>query len=115
MAQWYRNATALIVPSICYEGGPLVLYEAFAHGTPVIARDIGALGEFVQGNAAGLLFRDDATLRAAMDTLLDEPAQRDTFAQNARRAYLADHTPEVHLERYLRLISALWEKKHKGT
>lgn len=115
LTRWYRNATALVVPSICYEGGPLVLYEAFSHGTPVIARDIGALGEFVQGNAAGLMFHDDATLRAATDALLDKPAQRDAFAENARRAYLADHTPEVHLERYLNLIAALWEEKHKGT
>lgn len=115
LAQWYRNATALLVPSICYEGGPLVLYESFAHGTPVIARDIGALGEFVQGNQAGPMFHDDATLRAALDSLLDVPAQRDTYAVNALRAYKTDHTPQVHLERYLELIASLCEKKHKGT
>lgn len=115
LAQWYRNATALVVPSICYEGGPLVLYEALAHGTPVIAREIGALGEFVRDNQAGLMFHDDATLRAALDVLLDEPAQRDTFAANARHAYQTDHTPAVHLERYLNLIASLCEKKHKGT
>lgn len=115
LEKWYRGATALIVPSLCYEGGPLVLYEAFSHGTPVIARDIGALGEFVGDNHAGLMFRDDATLRAAADTLLDEPARRDTLAGNAQRAYRTDHTPAVHLERYLDLIDQLWEKKHKGT
>lgn len=115
LQKWYRGATALIVPSLCYEGGPLVLYEAFSHGIPVIARDIGSLGEFVRDNQAGLMFHDNAELELAANTLIEEPARRDIFADNARRAYRTDHTPQVHLERYLNLIDALWEKKHKGT
>lgn len=47
----------LIVPSIWYEtGGPLVIEEAQATKTPVIASNIGCIPEFVQDGKNGLLF-----------------------------------------------------------
>jgi len=44
----YYDIDVLVIPSIAYEGYGLVVQEAFACKTPVIASDIGALNEFVK-------------------------------------------------------------------
>jgi glycosyltransferase involved in cell wall biosynthesis len=51
----------LVVPSAWYENTPLVVYEAFASGTPVVATDLGGLSEVIEHGKNGLLFKvDDA-------------------------------------------------------
>ncbi|MFL5150622.1 MAG: glycosyltransferase [Microvirga sp.] len=49
------SAEAVVVPSLCYEGSPLVIAEAFAAATPVVAARIGALPDLVQEGRTGLL------------------------------------------------------------
>ena len=46
----------LVVPSRWYENTPLVVYSAFAAGTPVIATGLGGLSEVVKHGENGLLF-----------------------------------------------------------
>lgn len=50
------SASAVIVPSVCYESMPLAVLEAYALGTPVIASSIGILNEMVVPLYTGLLF-----------------------------------------------------------
>jgi glycosyltransferase involved in cell wall biosynthesis len=52
----YSGIDVLVVPSITFEGFGLVVQEAFATKTPVIASNIGALNEFVEHMKNGLLF-----------------------------------------------------------
>ena len=49
----------LVVPSAWYENTPLVVYEAFASGTPVVATDLGGLSEVIEHAKNGLLFKVD--------------------------------------------------------
>jgi len=46
----------LIVPSLCYENSPTVIYEAFSQAVPAIAADIGGIGELVKENDTGFVF-----------------------------------------------------------
>ncbi len=46
----------LIVPSLWYENAPLVIQEAFATHTPVIATNLGGMAEAVHTDEGGLLF-----------------------------------------------------------
>lgn len=46
----------LVVPSLWYENNPLVIQEAFATKTPVIAAKLGGMSEFVEHETNGLLF-----------------------------------------------------------
>ena len=46
---------ALVVPSVWYEAFGIVCVEALSRGIPVIASDIGGLGEVVEHNRTGLL------------------------------------------------------------
>ena len=52
-----RDARVLIVPSECYENGPLTVLEAFACGLPVIASDLGSMAEAVDHERTGWLFQ----------------------------------------------------------
>jgi len=51
-----QESLAVIVPSLWYENAPLVVYEALALGTPVIASAHGGLTELVQDGVNGWLF-----------------------------------------------------------
>lgn len=53
--RWMARAAALLLPSLCYEGFPVTIAEAFSVGLPVIASRIGGLPEIVRENSSGLL------------------------------------------------------------
>jgi glycosyltransferase involved in cell wall biosynthesis len=53
---WLRTLDLLVVPSRWMETGPLVIYEAFAAGVPVVGARHGGIQELVRENVNGLLF-----------------------------------------------------------
>ena len=63
-----QDAAFLLLPSEWYENCPMVTYEAYALGKPVVAADIGGTGESIDHGKTGLLFPagDVEALRAAM-------------------------------------------------
>lgn len=52
-----ENLDIVVVPSIWYENAPLVIQEAFATKTPVIATNLGGMSEVVAHDINGLLFQ----------------------------------------------------------
>jgi glycosyltransferase involved in cell wall biosynthesis len=89
-----QRAAILVVPSECYEGFPRVVVEAFATGTPLVAADLGGLGELVDEHA-GLKFAagDAAALARAVTQLWREPGLRKRQAQANRRRFETQHSP----------------------
>jgi glycosyltransferase involved in cell wall biosynthesis len=91
-----NNATALVVPSICYETFGLVVIEAFATGLPVIASRIGALESLVRDNETGLLF-EPGNVQDLARKLAWAQAHPDAMAEMGRKArlqYEAEFTAE---------------------
>jgi glycosyltransferase involved in cell wall biosynthesis len=107
VTELYRDALAVLVPSLCYEVFPLAPVESLAHGVPVIARRIGALTEVIEESGGGMLFTTPAECRAAMQKLLIDPALRAQLGARGRRTALAEWTEDVHIARYLELIGTL--------
>jgi glycosyltransferase involved in cell wall biosynthesis len=97
----------VLVPSLGYEVFPLVVLEAFAQGTPVVARDLGPLAEIVRGSGGGLLFGDDAGLRDALRRLHEDAALRQGLGAAGRRAWQERWTLDAHLHGYLSFIARL--------
>lgn len=89
-----REAEMLVVPSECYEGFPRVVVEAFATGTPIVAANLGGLGELVDA-AAGLKFPagDAGALANAVAALWRDPARRETLRRANRRRFENGHSP----------------------
>lgn len=52
------KADAFIIPSLCYENSPKVIYEAFSCGLPVLGADLGGIAELLANNR-GILFKPD--------------------------------------------------------
>ncbi|MDH4140617.1 MAG: glycosyltransferase family 4 protein, partial [Coriobacteriia bacterium] len=89
---WLHAADVLVLPSRVREGQPRVLLEAMAADTPIVATNVGGVGELLEGGRLGKLVApgNPAALAAAIvDTLKDSPATttRLTAAAEAVRAY----------------------------
>jgi len=73
-------------PSGNVDGLPNVVMEALASGTPLIATPAGGIGSVVHHGRTGLLVpeADPAALAAAIERLLDDPAEGSALASTAR-------------------------------
>jgi phosphatidylinositol alpha-mannosyltransferase len=84
------RAHVLAAPSLGGESFGMVLTEAFAAGTPVVASDIAGYGDVVRDGVDGVLFpRGDAT--ALAETLRDLAVDHERRVQMAHAA--AEHAP----------------------
>ncbi|MBT8112913.1 MAG: glycosyltransferase [Gammaproteobacteria bacterium] len=91
-----RTAEVLIVPSLWYEGFPMVLVEAFSQGLPVIASRLGGLAEVVEHGVTGLHFEagDAKDLAKKVRWMYEHPEERRQMGVNARRVYETKYTAE---------------------
>ena len=95
------NARALLFPIDWPEPFGLVMIEAFACGTPVIAYDRGSVAEVIDHGVTGFIVRDDAEAIAAARRLheIDRSRCRLCFEQRFTAATMAQR----YLELYARL------------
>jgi glycosyltransferase involved in cell wall biosynthesis len=102
LPEFYRRATALVVPSID-EGLGLVAVEAQLCQTPVIAFASGGLPDIVQHGHTGLLVPpgDVAALARAIDDLMSRPDRGAGMGEAARMVALAGFAPESAARRYV--------------
>jgi D-inositol-3-phosphate glycosyltransferase len=85
LAQWYRAATLVMVPSYSESFG-LVAMEAQACGTPVVAAAVGGLRTAVRHEYSGILVdsHDPAHYARAVRELIEAPARLARLARGAR-------------------------------
>jgi glycosyltransferase involved in cell wall biosynthesis len=96
VADLMHSAQYLVAPSTCYETFGLVVIEAFACGTPVIASRHGGLGELVSDGVTGLLVNpaDAADLADKIGWAESHPEEMKKMGLAARAEYEAKYTPE---------------------
>ncbi len=93
LAAAFREARIFVLPSE-YEAFGLVLLEALAQGTPVIASRVGGIPEFIEEGRAGLLVPpgDAGALGEAMLALWDDPDRRARMGQYGRTQVVPRYT-----------------------
>lgn len=106
----YSHAVACLVPSLTYETFGMVVIEAFARKTPVIARDLGALPEIVR-EAGGLTYRTREELLDVMRRLAESSSLRAEYGESGYRAFIRLWTRESHLKQYMELLRETAMKK----
>ena len=97
------ESRALILPTLCYEGQPMVILESYAAGTPVVASDIGNAGDMVEPGVTGVRFtcKDAASLREAV-AQMEERTDWDT-----KTAYRERYGPERNYELLKRIYESV--------
>ncbi len=84
MAQAYKNADIVLIPSLCSEGTSLSLLEAMACGKPVIAGLVGGLTDLVFNGYNGYLIQvTKDSLREAVIDLIENPEKRIRMGHHA--------------------------------
>lgn len=101
---YYRYAVATVVPSRCYETFGLVVAEAFAQGTPVIARDIGPLPELVRTADAGATFASCDDLAAVLRRFAADPQGTRRLGTAAREAVARFWSEEPVISRLIEIV-----------
>ena len=104
LAALFRGARAVVVPSLVYETFGYVVLEAFAEGTPVVVRDLGALPELIAESGGGLVFDTTEGLVDAIDRIAADDIFRDELGLNGLAARNGVWSEEEHLKRYFGLI-----------
>jgi len=85
-AKLFAEASLVVLPYTNFHAQSGVLYLALSHGLPVVATDVGAVGEFVRSEQVGKVCPpDDATALAQAIVRTLEPKAYEAFRQNCVR------------------------------
>jgi phosphatidylinositol alpha-mannosyltransferase len=97
VASVLRTADVFVAPHLGRESFGIVLAEAMAAGTTVLASDLPAFRRVLRDGALGTLVPvgDPAALGTALDLLLDDPGRRAGLTEAAREAVTAYDWPVV--------------------
>ncbi|MCW2641229.1 MAG: putative glycosyltransferase [Dactylosporangium sp.] len=106
-----RSVDVYVAPNTGGESFGMILTEAMAAGTAVVASDLDAFRRVLDNGRAGALFPngDAKALAEVIDRLLDDPPARDALVTRAREAVSAYDWPVVAarvLEVYTTAIEA---------
>ena len=99
------DALCVVFPSECSEMFGLVVIEAFARGTPVVASSTDAIRELVDDRRTGLLFEtgNAADLNEKVSLLADQPAEVRRMRLEARQEFEQKYTAERNYEWLMRI------------
>lgn len=107
----YAHAVAVLVPSLAYETFGFITLESLAQRTPVIATELGAVGELARDSGGGIVYRDQDELIAAMETLRTDPELRGQLGARGYAAFVERWSEEPHLARYFAAVEEARERK----
>jgi glycosyltransferase involved in cell wall biosynthesis len=99
------EARVLLIPSLWYEGLPMVVPEAFGAGLPIIASRLGALETLVQDGGNGLLVepRNPAALAQAVRRIAADQNVEQGLRRRARATYEAVYHPDANLRTLMQI------------
>jgi len=111
---YYRQAIAVLVPSLCYEVFPLIPAESLIQGTPVITRRIGALTEVVEQSGGGFTFSSLDECKVAMEQLRVDSGLRREIGERGRATAASLWTTDIHLDRYLAIVDEVLDQRRQA-
>lgn len=102
-----QTCSALVFPSVWFEGMPLTIIEAFANGLPVLASKLGAMETMVTPEYNGLLFEpEEAALRNNLEKWYNfSEDQKKVYRLNARKTYQDFYTADQNLKQLLTIYT----------
>ena len=82
---FYKKANVVVVPSLCYDNSPMVIYESLMNGTPVIGSRIGGIPELIEEGYNGFLFEAGSVdeLKEILENLVKNPSELKRLEEGA--------------------------------
>ncbi|MFQ5770495.1 MAG: glycosyltransferase family 4 protein [bacterium] len=110
-----QRAKFVVVPSEWHDNSPLVIYESFSMGKPVIASTLGGLPELVEDGVDGFNFDagDINALTEHIHTLWHNSSLCEKMGKNARNKAEREFSPEAHYRKIKSLYENLIASKRR--
>jgi glycosyltransferase involved in cell wall biosynthesis len=112
-----KRAAFLVIPSLWYEGFPMIVAEAFACGTPVICSRLGTLEEIVEDQHTGLHFShgDADDLAGKVEWAWANRPQVCAMGKAARQEYEDRYTPERNYNQLMQIYEHTLRSRAKSS
>ncbi len=109
-------AKALVLPSRCFEGFPMVIREAFALGVPVIASRIGSIPDIVRDTVNGTLSEpgNAESLGQIIGKVFNDPDALQAMSAAARLEFEDRYTAETNLETLIGIYEKAIRNKYSS-
>jgi glycosyltransferase involved in cell wall biosynthesis len=107
----YYQSNLTVLPSICYDNSPMMIYESLTTSTPVIASDIGGIPELIEEKINGYLFKpgDEEELRQILEALINDP---DSLKRLEKGAF--ESASQYSMEKYVQSFEEIYRTlKHQ--
>lgn len=109
--KYMTRAMFTIIPSTVpwYEVGPLVLYESFANGTPVIAPEAGVFKERIHNKKTGIFYKynDYDDMREKVLKVIRNKNILKGMSIAARQEYEKKYAPDIHYRSLIQLYESI--------
>ena len=106
-----KNARFIVMPSRCYEGFPMAILEAAAHGKPTIGPDHGGFSEIIGkgDDAIGRLFAPNniEDLEEQVVRLWNAPEDVDQLGYAAYKKLKTEYSSKQFYKRFLSIVQRL--------
>jgi len=109
--KYYQKASMLVLPSQ-REGFPMVILEALACETPIIATNVNGIPEILQNNECGLIIppNNPQKLGEAIQFLLDNKETRIKFGRKGRETVKKRFSMDAVVEKLCKIYDETFSK-----
>jgi len=105
---FFSKIDLLVVPSLWQDPLPRTIFEAYAHGIPVIGSDRGGIPEIIENGKTGFVYpaENAQELRDRLMNFIDKPSVISMMRENCLNKSL-DFSPGIIAKKYMDLYSAV--------
>lgn len=106
LTELINRAVCIVCPAIWYENMPNTVIEAYAHGKPVVASNVGSLAEIVVDGETGFLFemKNSKEMAERLMRFVDDESLSTEMGKNAREKCCKEYNEDVHMARILAVL-----------
>lgn len=104
----YCSMADLVCLPSNYEGLPMVILEAMSHGKPVVASDVGGIGEIVRNGENGYVVQNDAECFAErIKEILEDEEKMSVMGEASRAMYVKELTVDKMVSGYMNIYNQI--------